>query len=138
MARPLTGRAQTVEASDAALAAALLDGQGPSNRRQRIARSPHSICGSASPTWRTSISPPPSSSIRRTRRRGTAWRASGATGDSRIWRCPTRHRAVYYAPDSPVVHNTLGTVLQALGRRAEARAQYEKALARGRDAPPTP
>ena len=38
------------------------------------------------------------------------------------------HRAVFYAPDSPVVRNTLGTVLQALGLRKEARAQYESAL----------
>ncbi len=96
---------------------------------------PHSISGSASSTWRTSISPPRSSSIRRTRPPGTAWRGSGATGDSRISRWPDASRAVYYAPDSPVVHNTLGTVLQALGRRAEARAQYEKALAVDASAP---
>jgi tetratricopeptide (TPR) repeat protein len=33
------------------------------------------------------------------------------------------HRAVYYAPSSPIAHNTLGTVLQALGRRELARAR---------------
>jgi Flp pilus assembly protein TadD len=38
------------------------------------------------------------------------------------------YRAVFYAPDSAVVRNTLGTVLQALGRRKEAREQYEHVL----------
>jgi Flp pilus assembly protein TadD len=39
------------------------------------------------------------------------------------------HRAVYYAPDWAVAHNTLGTLLQALGQRAAARAEYERAVA---------
>jgi tetratricopeptide (TPR) repeat protein len=55
---------------------------------------------------------------------------------ARIWRdwglphlgLTDAHRAVYFAPTSPVVHNTLGTVLHALGRRAEARAEFERAL----------
>jgi tetratricopeptide (TPR) repeat protein len=38
------------------------------------------------------------------------------------------HRAAYYAPDWSVAHNTLGTVFQALGRRAEAVVSYERAL----------
>lgn len=38
------------------------------------------------------------------------------------------HRAVFFAPDSPIVRNTLGTVLQALGKKVEAREQYEAAL----------
>ena len=38
------------------------------------------------------------------------------------------HRAVYYAPSSPIAHNTLGTVLQALGQRGLARAEYQRAL----------
>jgi tetratricopeptide (TPR) repeat protein len=52
------------------------------------------------------------------------WRDSGfpvpALGDA--------HRAVFFAPDSPVAHNTLGTVLQLLGRHDEARQQYEAAV----------
>ena len=52
------------------------------------------------------------------------WRDSGfphlGLGDA--------HRAVYYAPGSPIVHNTLGTVFQALGRRALARGEYRRAL----------
>ena len=39
------------------------------------------------------------------------------------------HRAVYYAPSWPVAHNTLGTLLQAMGQRANARVEYERALA---------
>jgi tetratricopeptide (TPR) repeat protein len=38
------------------------------------------------------------------------------------------HRAVYYAPSSPIAHNTLGTLLQGLGRRDLARAEYQRAL----------
>jgi tetratricopeptide (TPR) repeat protein len=38
------------------------------------------------------------------------------------------HRAVYYAPASAAAHNTLGTVLQALGQRRGAHQQYERAL----------
>jgi len=52
------------------------------------------------------------------------WRDSGfpnlALGDAQ--------RAVYYAPASPVVRNTFGTILQALGQKKEARGQYELAL----------
>ena len=38
-------------------------------------------------------------------------------------------RAVYYAPTSPTAHNTLGTILAALGRGPDARRAYERALA---------
>ena len=36
-------------------------------------------------------------------------------------------RAIYYAPGSAAARNTLGTLFQAMGRRAEARTQYELA-----------
>ena len=39
------------------------------------------------------------------------------------------YRAVYYAPSWPVAHNTLGTILQAMSQRANARIEYERALA---------
>jgi tetratricopeptide (TPR) repeat protein len=39
------------------------------------------------------------------------------------------YRAVYFAPASASAQNTLGTVLDALGRLTEARAAYEKAAA---------
>ncbi len=55
---------------------------------------------------------------------------------ARIWRdwgfphlgLTDAHRAVYFAPLSAVVHNTLGTLLQAIGRHEDARARYEHAL----------
>jgi len=58
-------------------------------------------------------------------------------GMARIWRdwgfpnlgLPDGHRAVFYAPASPEAHNTLGTLLQALGNIPAARAEYERALA---------
>lgn len=51
----------------------------------------------------------------------------------RDWRLPglalsDAHRAVYYAPRSAEAHNTLGTVLHALGRRAEAKESYRRSL----------
>jgi Flp pilus assembly protein TadD len=57
-------------------------------------------------------------------------------GLARIWRdwgfphlgLGDAYRAVYFAPESAVVHNTLGTLFQSLGRRADARREYEKAL----------
>jgi Flp pilus assembly protein TadD len=62
----------------------------------------------------------------------------GATYDAmaRLWRdagfpqlaLSDAHRAVYFAPSSPIARNTLGTVLQALGKRELARQQYEQAL----------
>jgi tetratricopeptide (TPR) repeat protein len=49
------------------------------------------------------------------------WRDGGAphlgVGDA--------YRAIYYAPRSAAARNTLGTLFQALGRRPEARTQYE-------------
>jgi Flp pilus assembly protein TadD len=55
---------------------------------------------------------------------------------ARIWRdwgmphlgLSDAHRAVYYAPASPSAHNTLGTILHALGRRDQARTEFERAL----------
>lgn len=44
------------------------------------------------------------------------------------------HQAVYFAPLSASARNTLGTLLDALGRFDEAQAAYEKALALDRNA----
>jgi tetratricopeptide (TPR) repeat protein len=56
--------------------------------------------------------------------RARLWRDAGfphlALGDA--------YRAIGYAPRSPIAHNTLGTILQALGHHGAARAQYERAL----------
>jgi Flp pilus assembly protein TadD len=56
---------------------------------------------------------------------------------SRLWRdwgqldraLSYSHQAVYLAPEWGVAHNTLGTVLHALGQRTGAREQFEKAAA---------
>jgi Flp pilus assembly protein TadD len=63
---------------------------------------------------------------------GAAW-----DGLARIWRdwgfphigLGDAYRAVYAAPDSPAVRNTLGTILQFLGKGREARVQFARALA---------
>ncbi|MEQ1897746.1 MAG: tetratricopeptide repeat protein [Vicinamibacterales bacterium] len=65
-------------------------------------------------------------------------RTDAATYDAlaRLWRdarlphlaLGDAYRAVYFAPQWAVAHNTLGTVLQALGHRAQARGHYERAL----------
>lgn len=38
------------------------------------------------------------------------------------------HRALFYAPLSASAHNTLGTILQVLGQRDDARGEYQRAL----------
>jgi tetratricopeptide (TPR) repeat protein len=61
--------------------------------------------------------------------------AAAYDGLARIWRdwglpglaLGDASRAVYYARSSGAAHNTLGTVMQALGNRREARAAYEQA-----------
>jgi tetratricopeptide (TPR) repeat protein len=70
-------------------------------------------------------------------RNAAAW-----DGMARIWRdwgfpnlaLPDASRAVFHAPESAAVHNTLGTVLHALNRAREARAEFERALALDRQA----
>jgi Flp pilus assembly protein TadD len=62
--------------------------------------------------------------------------AAGYDALARLWRdsgfpqlgLGDAYRAIHYAPMSPIAHNTLGTLLQALGHRQAARAQYEHAL----------
>ena len=62
--------------------------------------------------------------------------AAGYDALARLWRdsgfpqlgLGDAYRAVYYAPASAIAHNTLGTMLQALGHRDAARREYERAL----------
>ena len=62
--------------------------------------------------------------------------AAAYEGLARIWRdwgfpqlgLADASRAVYYARSSASAHNTLGTVLAALGHRGEARREYERAV----------
>jgi Tfp pilus assembly protein PilF len=59
-------------------------------------------------------------------------------GLARVWRdwglpnlgLGDAHRAIYYAPSSPTVYNTLGTLLQRMGQTAAARSAFEAALRR--------
>jgi tetratricopeptide (TPR) repeat protein len=63
-------------------------------------------------------------------------------GLARIWRdwgfphlgLADASRAVQYAPSWPEVHNTLGTILTAMGRGHEARGAFERALSLDQDA----
>ena len=63
--------------------------------------------------------------------------AAAYDGLARIWRdakrpdlaLPEASRAVHYAPDSPEILNTLGTVLLALGNVPEASKAFARALA---------
>jgi tetratricopeptide (TPR) repeat protein len=64
--------------------------------------------------------------------------AGSYDGLARIWRdwglagrgLSVAYHALYYAPDEPAPHNTLGTLLVSLGQPAAARAEFERALAR--------
>jgi tetratricopeptide (TPR) repeat protein len=68
--------------------------------------------------------------------------AAAYDGSARIWRDVSRleraladaSRAAYFAPASPEILNTLGTILLAAGRPAEARETFAKVLALNPDA----
>ena len=89
---------------------------------------------------------------RRARRRLRSFRAAlllepkdavSFDGLARVWRdwglpnlgLGDAHRAIYYAPSSPTVYNTLGTLLQQLGQTAAAQSAFEAALRRDPEAP---
>jgi Flp pilus assembly protein TadD len=126
--RPKSAAAQTVEAGDPDLARALVAlAARPSPERHRTAAERYlrlGILDSAHEHF--------SAAVALDAKDAAAW-----DGLARIWRdwgfphlaLSDAHRAVYFAPESPVTHNTLATVLQALGRRADARTHYERALA---------
>jgi tetratricopeptide (TPR) repeat protein len=62
--------------------------------------------------------------------------ADAYEGLARVWRdwglprlgLGDAHRAVYYAPDRAAAQNTLGTLLQAVGRNKDARSAYKLAM----------
>jgi Flp pilus assembly protein TadD len=126
-ARPVSNRVRTVEASDPALAAALVDvARQPTAASHRAVAAryvPLGILDQAHEHFSAAVALDPLDAA--------AW-----DGLARIWRdwgfshlaLADAYRAVYYAPDSPAVHNTLGTVLHRLGHRVAARAQFERAL----------
>jgi Flp pilus assembly protein TadD len=126
-ARPPRAAATTIEGTDALLAAAAFTADA--------APSPRTLLAAAAEYRRVGIFD---------RAHGFLQKALAlAPGDAaihdamaRLWRdaglphlaLGDAHRAVYFAPRSPEPRNTLGTVLQALGRRTDARLQYEHAL----------
>jgi tetratricopeptide (TPR) repeat protein len=127
MARPLTHTELTVEGNDAELTAALMTVKArPSalnHRRVAELYLRHGLKDVAHEHFAAAVKLDPRDAV-------------SFDGLARIWRdwgfanlaLPDATRAVYFAPQSAVAQNTLGTVLQVLGRRAEARAAYEKAL----------
>ena len=127
MARPLTHNELTVEGNDAELTAALMTVKvRPSalnHRRVAELYLRHGLKDVAHEHFAAAVKLDPRDAV-------------SFDGLARIWRdwgfanlaLPDATRAVYFAPQSAVAQNTLGTVLQVLGRRAEARAAYEKAL----------
>ena len=127
-ARPATNRVRTVEASDPAMVAALLlASTQPTAANHRAVAAQYvrlGILDQAHEHFSSAVVLDPADAV--------SW-----DGLARIWRdwgfphlaLSDAYRAVYHAPGSPIVHNTLGTVLQALGQRAAARAQFEQALA---------
>jgi tetratricopeptide (TPR) repeat protein len=126
-ARPPQSSVQTVEASDPALAAAFLRlAVRPTASSHRAVADEYARLGildNAHEHLSAAVAIDP--------RDAAAWDRK-----ARIWRdwgvlhlgLADAYRALYFAPESPIVHNTLGTIFQALGRHQEARARYEKAL----------
>lgn len=127
-ARPATERAQSIEISDPRLATELkaltLEPTAANHRAVAAAYVRHGVLDLAHEHFSDAVALDPSD--------GASW-----DGLARIWRdwgfpnlaLPDAYRAVYFVPNSASTHNTLGTVLQALGRSADARAQFEQALA---------
>jgi len=127
-ARPPANRVKTVETSDPSLAEALvaleIQPTAVSHRTVGARYVRLGILDQAHEHFSTAVALDPTD-------------AASWDGLARIWRdwgfphlaLSDAYRAVYYAPDSPAVHNTVGTVLQALGKWAAARAQFEHALA---------
>lgn len=126
-ARPSIDRLQTIELSDPTLVALLrANDSQPSAATHRAVAAYYvrlGVLDVAHEHFSAAVSLDPTD--------GASW-----DGLARIWRdwgfphlaLPDAYRAVYYVPESASAHNTLGTVLKALGRTVDARAQFEHAL----------
>lgn len=120
--------AQTIEASDPALAAALAvaSAHPTAEALLHVAQAYHrkQLLDHAYDYYTRVVKLQPTS--------GDAYE-----GLARVWRdwgmpalaLGDAHRAIYYAPESPSARNTLGTILQALGQRSQARNAYMMVLA---------
>jgi Flp pilus assembly protein TadD len=127
-ARPSADRAQSIEIADPRLAlelrALVLEPTAANHRAVAAAYARYGVLDLAHEHFSAAVALEPTD--------GASW-----DGLARIWRdwgfphlaLPDAYRAVYFVPGSPSTHNTLGTVLQALGRHGDARAQFEQALA---------
>lgn len=117
---------RTVEGSDPALAAALLAATAvPSPETYRNAAAEYRrvrVYDRAQDYLRLALKFDPKDAVTHDAM-ARVWRDSGfphlGVGDA--------YRAIYYAPRSAAARNTLGTLFQAMGRRADARTQYEMA-----------
>ena len=125
--RPMRSSATTLEAHDPALAKALLLLEAaPSAARHRDVADAYLRLGVSDQAQEHL-----SAAVKLEPHDAASWDRM-----ARIWRdwglphlgVSDAHRAVYYAAASPVAHNTLGTILHALGRRDEARTEFERAL----------
>jgi Flp pilus assembly protein TadD len=126
-ARPVQVQGETIEQRDPRLAAALL--------AATTMQTPEAYRAAAREYRRLGVFDKAHEYLNRALALG---RRDGATYDAlaRIWRdsgfphlaLGDAYRAVFYAPDSAIVRNTLGTVFQAIGLQQEARQQYETAL----------
>ena len=128
-ARPVAAvpAAQTIEVTDAPLAAALV--------KALAAPSPATMRAVAAEYRRLNVFDQAHHYLSRAI---ALDHSDAATYDAlaRLWRdsgfpqlgLAEAYRAVYYAPRSAIVRNTLGTVLQALGQRALAHDEYVRAL----------
>lgn len=128
--RPLS---PTMETSDAPLAAALLRAavasSGAAYREVALEYRRLAVFDKAHDYFERAIALDPADAV-------------SHEGTARIWRdwgtpqfgLPPAYRAVYFAPKSAAAANTLGTVLQALGRLPEAEGWYGRALALAPDA----
>lgn len=127
-ARPLTDKdaAETLEARDPALAAdLLLLRSAPSAERHLVIAERYRDLGVLDAAYRHY-----NAALALNPRDGAAYE-----GLARVWRdwglpqlaIGDAHRATFYAPQSASARNTYGTIMQALGRFADARAAYEQA-----------
>jgi tetratricopeptide (TPR) repeat protein len=117
----------TIEAQDRRLGAALLNVRlAPSAAAHRAAAEEYKRLGILDTafdhlTAATRIDPRDAAAYDA---RARIWRDWGVPA----WGLGDAERAVYYAPLSAVPHNTLGTLLAALGNAEGARREFEKAL----------
>ena len=127
-ARPVSDKdaSATLEARDPALAAdLLLLASAPSAERHRLIAERYRNLGVLDAAYRHF-----NSALALNPRDAAAYE-----GLARIWRdwglpqlaVGDAHRATFYAPDSASARNTFGTIMQALGRYADAKASYELA-----------